>query len=402
MTSHVPANLERLQQRLGPDAAERLAAAAGEGYTQPSVDKGFELQQVAGLQAGGSVALRAGSYRFGQRNGSNALGEGQPAAGHFGITVSPQTEATLITGQNSVQLDGIDLGAATPITTGQIITVEGARFELASRTPSLRNRSGQATEVTAPMPSPSKGRGVDEAIVSWGNEDRRRAGARRRQASVSPPEINRRTKQGPTAFYLDGPDAPGFGRVPIALIDAPHEFAGDLSALNGATKKELQRLAVLPSVPLEIDLLTESIAIEGPPAAARCVASWLALAVAVTTRPDAVGIQVQARGHRSDWSWIDALPHPEHQPSSPLNVVVIDEGQLPASVPSRGAIVIVEAQRRVPDGVGVTMRLDAAGTRITRGGSMLETATPIGVSPMFALEMTFQINDHFHSTGVEQ
>ena len=40
---------------------------------------------------------------------------------------------------------------------------------------------------------------------------------------------------------------------------------------------------------------------------AQAVAAWVGLAFSVFCRPDQVGITLHARGHRSEWSWVDAL-----------------------------------------------------------------------------------------------
>ena len=217
---------------------------------------------------------------------------------------------------------------------------------------------------------------------------------------MTPFEISHRSKIGPSAFFLDTPTSPGFGQVPIGFVERPYAFTGDLSSLNGPTRKHLQTIELLPSSPIMVDLLNESIAIVGTRNTARAVATWIALAVAVTSRPDAAGIMLCAHGQRGDWSWIDALPHPDELPASPLNLVVFDETDVPGEVPTRGTVVVVEHGQNMPTGVSTTLQLSKKGPTFTRSGQRITGVTPIGVSSMFALETVFQINDHFHTTGV--
>lgn len=372
---------------------------ASTGESAPRlVNRGLELRQIAGLHAGGRIELPIGSYRFGPKSGATALGNGRVEDAVFGLTVDPGAEVMLVIGSAPVQLDGVTITESQPIVPGQIIAAGGSRFELAANDASPSSDTNPP--VPANPPASSKGRKADPDVVAWANAQRRQAAVARRAAIATPFDISHRSKVGPSAFFLDTAASPGFGQVPIGFVDSPYTFTGNLSTVNGPTKKHLHTIEILPSTPVMIDLLTESVAVVGTRQTARAVATWIALAVAVTSRPDAAGIMLCARGQRGDWSWIDAVPHPDELATSPLNVVVFDETDSPDAVPQRGTVVVVEQDQAIPNGVGAIIELAKNGPTFSSGGERVTGMTPIGVSSMFALETVFQINDHFHTTEV--
>ncbi len=397
MRTDIADNLKQLHDRLGPDLAGALEADSSEAFVSPSLDRGLTLTQITGLDAGGSFPLSVGSYRFGHSSGASGLGQGQPTMPRFGLAIANDGAITITPTPDGLLLDGQQVMKPTVVSDGQIIDVAGASFVVASATPSLLRRVEEcAPESLPPMPEPGKGRGADEAIVAWAKTGHAQALQASRGARLGPAEINRRSIAGPTSFHTMGPNTLGFGRAPIALVSGPYVVPGDLSKLNSATQKKLNSLASIPAAPLEIDLLSQSLAVVGPRAAARAVVSWVALCVATMSRPDAVGLRTMARGSRNEWSWVDSLPNAENLPDSTLNLLIVDEGDAPVDVPDRGAIVVVETGQQVPESVGLVMELGSKSATVTdrSTGQVLQGVSPIGVSSVFALGVTFQMREH--------
>ncbi len=397
MRTDIADNLKQLQERLGPDLASVLESDSSEEFVSPSLDRGLSLTQITGLDAGGSFALGVGSYRFGQSAGASALAQGQPTLPQFGLTVASDGVISIIPTPDGLMVDGHHMTKPTTIGDGQIIDVAGSSFVVTSTTPSLLRRFEEsAAEPLATMPEPSKGRGVDEAIVAWAKKGHAQALQSSRGSRLGPAEINRRSIAGPASFHTAGPETAGFGRVAVGLTSGPYVVPGDLSKLNSATQKKLNTLSSIPAAPVEVDLLTQTLAVVGPRPAARAVVAWVALCVSTMSRPDALGLRTMVRGSRNEWSWIDSLPNAETQPGSPLNLLIIDEGDAPMDVPSQGAIVAIESGHPIPEAADLVMEIGSSSATVTdrSTGHVIQGVSPIGVSSIFALGVTFQMREH--------
>ncbi len=401
--------LQQLQDRLGDglDAAlaDEFAGAGASGLgtpaSEPRVDT-LELRQIAGAHAGGTLRLGTGSYRLGPGAGADALAAGQPEAGRFGLTVSPSGELRLIPPPDGIRLDGRYLTEPAELLPGQVIDVGSARFQVGvSR--SRNNLVAEADGAPAlgnlaiePMPASSKKRGVDPQVIDWAHRAQSMMAVRMR-TGLTPDEIHRRSIIGPSAFFTSTPTTPGFGRVPIAIGTLPVELPGDKSALNKATQAALDEASIVPSVPLEMDLLMHSIAIVGNHNEARSIASWIGLCATVMSGPDYVGLTILARTSRGDWSWCDALPHSEPAPGRALDVFINDRQTDLPQLPNHGVISLVDQPEDVPAGCHFILELGRQGATLTDvgNGRVASDVTPIGVSGVFALDVTFSMADHF-------
>ncbi len=399
MRPEIANNLNLLHDRLG-DGLDSLGSDTGDQFAQPAVFKALVLKQIAGLNAGGSLPLEQGVYQFGTVPGGATLGEGAASVPRFGLSFDANGIVTLVPPSSGISLDAVVVAEPTTMAVGQVIDAVTARFELHSATPTLNRRSDGDSDATTPMPLPSKGRGLDEPIIQWATSTRKATAQRRRRDVVGPAEINARAQAGPPAILSNRPTDPSFGRVVVGFSDEAYTIPGDRSALNGATKKWLASLDVLASVPVEVDVLSRSVAITGPRRCTRPIATWIALAMAADSATDAIGVMVMARANRNDWSWIDALPHPEVAPGSPLELVVIDEATLPPMVAGNGTIVLIENAKSLPDAIGTVIEVDDDSARIIdRSEGTTRSFTPIGVSSLFALEVAFQMAEHLHRGG---
>jgi hypothetical protein len=195
-----------------------------------------------------------------------------------------------------------------------------------------------------------------------------------------PYEIHHRSGVGLTALFNEGSTGENFGRVTLALDTA--------------------------SRPIDVDLLTRSIAIVGHRASTRPIATWAALSVITRTVREELGARLFARGHRSNWSWFDAMPilpvpNLAAPGTAPLQILIIDEDSPPPDFPNRGSIVLLDRGQSIPDQVGLVLTVgpDSA-TLLDRGDESEQTdLLPIGVSSMFALEIAHQAAEHVRTAG---
>lgn len=353
MRPDIASSLHLLQERLGHDLDGALGAGAvSEFPASPVVREALRLDQIAGAHAGGSFDLDVGSYRFGERRGVAALEDGEPTAPRFGLTVDPLGTVTLLppagAGTSGLSVDGVPLIEPTVVRPGQVINARSARFVL------------ESSSTVAPR------------------RGRRETPSRRWRDSEHPLNIAPSTSGGPRVIDSRlGVDHPRFGQVAIAIGDVPGQHPADAAA----------------AVPLGVDLLTQSLAIVGQTAVARAVAMWVGLASSVFSRSDDLGITLHARGHRSEWSWIDALPHLETEPGRSLDLVIIDEHEPTTPLPSRGGLILLNHNQELPVECGVVMDLTTPSPTLTdrASGAVLPGITPIGVSSFFALEVTFDL-----------
>ena len=404
MSPEPATNAQPLHERLGGLDFDALLSEEGAAApAQPVVRAAMSLKQVAGCQAGGAFSLDVGSYRFGQRPGSPVLETGSPQTPRFGLTVDATGIVTLHPpADGSISLNGDRLTAPRAVAIGQIIDAGVARFMLDSSTQIVRRRADESSaDVIEPMPTPVGGSGVDEAIVRWAMQTRDASVARRRDDMFGPHVLSTRPLNGTHGLVAAGPESARFGKVAVAVGDLPYALPGDLSPLNEATQYQLAAISTLPSVPLDIDLLTNSVAVIGNRNAARPVAAWIALGVAAQALPSALGITLHARGSADEWPWVQSLPHNDGHVNSHLSVTVIDEEEVPAEVPATGTIVLVDEGQVVP--VGCSLLLEVGPT----AGSLTNTAegwsardlTPTGVSSTFALDAAFEIRDALGLSG---
>lgn len=409
MSTERATNAQPLHERLGGldfDAMlsdETTSAGSGSVLSQPVVRAAMSLKQVAGCQAGGAFSLDVGSYRFGQSPGSPVLETGTPQTPRFGLTVDTTGIVTLHPPTDgSISLNGDRLTAPRAVAVGQIIDAGVARFMLDSSTQIVRRRADESsTDVTEPMPTPVGGAGVDEAIVRWALQTRDASMARRRDEMFGPHVLSTRPLNGTPGLVAAGPESVRFGKVAVAVGDLPYAFPGDLSAVNEATQQQLAAMSTLPSVPLDIDLLTNSVAVVGNRNAARPVAAWIALGVAAQALPSALGVTLHARGSADEWPWIQSLPHNDGHVNSHVSVTVIDEEAVPAEVAPTGTIVLVDEGQVAPVGCSLILEVGPTSASLTNTseGWSARDLTPTGVSSTFALDAVFELRDALGLSG---
>ncbi len=395
---------------------EKPGAKSGSEFDTTSADfappvtatQALEVRQVAGTHAGGSFALSQGSFRVGPGEASAALESGKTASPRFGLTVAPDGTTQLIPPAGGITVDGRPVTSPVALEPGQIIDATSARFQIGI----ARDRDALQAEATdeltspslSPMPAASKKRGVDNDVMDWLHSVQAEM-ARSMRTGFTPDEIKRRSVIGPSSFRIAPVGSTLFGRAPVALGDLGLNLPGDLSLVNKQTRTAVGASSIVPSVPLDVDLLTQSIAIVGQTSSAQTIASWLTLCVSVLASPDDVGVTILARNNRGDWSWCDALPHAEQRPGRALNIIINDRQTDLGRLPTNGVISIVDNHGDIPDDTEIVLDLSGADPTLqdTTTGRCIDGVTPIGVSSVFAYDVTFAMAEHFlPPTGVQR
>ncbi len=417
--------LQQLQNRLGDNLDAAFAEPGGAGQTTAPLPEhadggapqsaapaaaveALEIRQIAGTHAGGTLQLGQGSYRLGPGVDATSLEAGAPVAAQFGLTIAPDGTTQLIPSAAGIMLDGRHVTEPTTLGPGQIIDAGSARFQMGvarSRNMLQAEASDLPVETSfAPMPPATKKRGVDSDVMDW-VYDVQSEMARSMRTGFTPDEIRRRSIIGLSAFHIADPGTILFGRATVALGNLPLTLPGDTSELSKATREAVGQASVVPSVPLDVDLLAQSIAIVGHHGTGQAIASWLTLCATVMASPDHVGLTILARNSRGDWSWCDALPHSEQRPGRALDIIINDRQDGLGQLPSNGVISIVASEDEVPDGTQIVFELGRNGANLhdLSAGRTAEGVTPIGVSSVFAYDVTFAMAEHYlPPTGVQR
>ncbi|MFT7597488.1 MAG: hypothetical protein ACI8TP_000406 [Acidimicrobiales bacterium] len=401
---HQPAtNLEQLQQRLGDDFEGSFVNPTPDlDAIQPVVRRVLQLHQVGGVMAGGTIELKTGTYRFGERSGAPLFELGTPGDPTFGLTVTPEGSVTAHPSARGLVADGLKITAPTALLCGQVVDAGTAHFLLDSPTTIVHRRNDDAPVVAAsPMPEPTSGRGVDGPVVAWVRARRSEEASRLRSLCVLPHQLRGRPKQGEGAFFSGQLNDGRFGHAVIGLGQLRYALPLDPSSVNGATRSALDELTGLPSVPVEFDLSTQAIAIVGSPAFGSAIGGWIALSLTADSHPQLLGVSVHAKGNTSEWSWLDSLPHTVDQASHRMRVTVVDQADIPAQV-GPGTIVLLEPGQAIPTGCGVVLNEETEGISVTdqTTGSTNHGIIPIGISSLFGMEIVFEMAEHLRAMGV--
>lgn len=405
MRPDIASNLQQLHDRLGSDLDHALTpeATSLRAFADPPVDKGLELRQVAGFHAGGVVPIAIGSHRFGERSGSAKLSPGVPTIPRFGLTLDPSGRLTVFPTAEGVIVDGRPVTEPTVVGAGQIIHAGTARFLVGSEVRALHHRFDRDhAPASEPMPTPTRGWAVDDQIVEWAERRCRLIAVQRRLDAPGPSDIRHRCLDPEAAIMNEGRDHPCLGRVAVAYGDGVMALPEDTAACNSATLARLEELTVVPSIPIEVDLLRQSVAIVGHRTATRAVAAWMVLYLVAATRPEALEVDLHVRSNPNRWTWAHGLPRSDGDRNDPdrLTVTVVDENAPPAEVSSRSAVILVDAGHRLPDGIGVVIDIGNNTTLTDRSdGTTQSGLTPIGVSALFALEVLLQLKERIAIAG---
>lgn len=404
MRNEPSTNLQQLHERLGGldfDAMLSEDDQAGAAAAKPVVRAAISLKQIAGLQAGGAFSLEVGSYLIGQRVGSPVLEAGQPEDPRFGLTMDPSGQVVIHPLDGAVKLDGEPISSPHALLVGQVVDAGVGRFMLDSSTQIVRRRAEVAAEAAEQMPAASEGRGPAENIVRWARETRDASAARRRAEMFGPASLSNRPLRGTEGLLVNGPESSRFGKVAVAIGDLPYALPGDQSVLNEATQMSLAQLAVLPSVPLDVDLLAASLAIVGDRSFTRPIASWIALGLAAQSPVEALGVALHARGNSDQWPWIESLPHTSGEAAVHLVVTIIDEDAAPPEVPEQGTVVLINDDQAAPVGCDLVLEVNSQGASLTNTaeGWSAREITPTGVSSIFALDAVFELRGALGMSG---
>lgn len=400
MRPDIAASLQTIQSQLGNDLGGVLDEQATSEVT-PHFRQAMALEHIGGLYAGGAFQLEVGSYRFGRSPGSIMFDGGKPQEPQFGLTVDPEGLVTLYPAPNGIRIDGAEVAGPVPINIGQVIGVGHDRFRLRPKERlSVSRRGSSGSEDLPGMPAPSRGRDVDQAIISWALDARDRAQRAHWVGVAGPVQVHYQISRG--EFFAATPGGVDFGRVLLGTTDVVYQPPAELAGANRATQDAVAKtVASMPGVPVTLDLSTQSLAIIGPRALTRAVATWMVLSLAVHTDPAYLSIIPNVTADPVEWSWVTRLPHAQAGNNTDLTVTVIHERRT-VPVPPTGGIALLEPAAEVPDGAHAVLRLAADSATFTdryAGTSEIEIA-PIGLASAVAVERSLIMSQHLSERGV--
>lgn len=398
MRPDIAANLQTIQSQLGDD----LGGMLDEEPTAPSVAQfrpSLDLQHIGGLHAGGAFKVDVGSYRFGKATGSTMFDVGTPQQPQFGLTIDPDGVVMLFPPRAGLKVDGAEVVDPQPISIGQIIGVGHDRFRLRpTERLSLTRRGARGRDTTPAMPAPTKGRSVDQPILDWAFDIRDREVRSRWAGLAGPVQVHRQIERG--ELFGSAPGSPWFGHALIGTTDRPFALPDQVAEANRPTRETLASLiTTVPGVPVTVDLAKGSLAIIGPRAICRSVASWLTLSLLAQTSPQHLGLEPKAEVDAVEWSWLSHLPHVETAASAELVLTLINKRQ--AQVPPTGGIILLGPSAAAPEGVASVLRLtsdSATFTDLAAGTEEIEVS-PIGIASAVAVERSLAMSQHLNSGG---
>lgn len=356
-----------------------------------------ELRQMAGISAGGSVALEPGTYDIGWLEaGTGRLTSGTPTAIAFRLIVDDNLDVIVEQRSSDAIVNCEPLIGTYPIAT-EVLSVGDARFVIVTPNAAGRNRRRQPTEparhlrggrqwIEDPMPVAV----VSESAIDLGDEAfvhpplllTEMVDARRR-LHLCPDEIRQQAANGGPEVGRRCGGHRLFGTAAVAVADIP-------AVADGLT------IGVAPSVPLSVSLGAGNVTIAGPEHLRLAIARQVVLSLATASRPDQFSIARCPLGQAFDFCRM--LPH--WQPS---NSGSTDEA--PALVITNGAsdeseiagdwhLRLIEAPTekadatdRLTDGQRTNYVCLESLDTLSVGGHSFTASAPLGFSDSMAFEI---------------
>lgn len=368
-------------------------------FRQPT--NGLELRQVAGLNAGNRFPLGVGSFSPPATPGM---------ATPFALRIRDDGAVTVVPGPNGVYLDTELISGPSPLE-DRVINVGYARFRVGPSRSTRRSRTeivrGETPQITDPV--------IPATVHTYGGPDQfitRLLAARtlladqRRAQHLDPEEIAWRAGEGQNLHWTRRKDHWNIGQVCIASADLPWQPRVDQPwDLSDYNRGLLNALSVLPSVPVTADLNVGPLGITGPRPAVLACARQLIATLATVSPPSETSLTILADPDlRSDWSWVQNLPHTRSNPASARGtdaqpLVLIDRAEqrhdtsLALSFGGRGGanvIMLAESAHELPPICAAVLDLapdNAASVLNYRDGWTVQQATPNGISELLASQI---------------
>lgn len=361
-----------------------------------------ELRQVAGLTAGGSLPLPAGTHEFGRAEvPGTRLEPGAVREVAFRLVVAEDASVQILPGDGEVRVEGVPLAGPRSLTGGIIdvgsaaFTVGPTRVALARsgtaaavgqerpgpETPGVR-RIGVPARTPAPSPGPLRQRARrrhEEYLASVAADldaalamTIQQVASKRRADHPDAEEVVHRARFGATA-RADEPVPLAAGLVPLALGPVPWDPPVDIDGpIEAPLQQVLDARSSLPLLPLVVDLGAGPVAVVGPRAAAMAVARYVVVALSVATPSEQLRISLVAPPSAA-WHWLEPAPALTAGPPQPggLEVSLVD-GDAPHDERKRavdracreqrtGALLVLEDAADAPSAATV-LQLDQDGT----------------------------------------
>lgn len=400
MRPDIAASLQSIQSQLGDSLGDLLEVENSAEVS--SYGPALVLEHLSGLQSGGSVSLSSGSYRFGRSSASIMFDTGKPHDPQFGLTIDPDGAVVLYPPSTGVLLDGEEVLGPQPMRLGQVITIGHNRFGLHPEGRWGTSRTSTAAEPHPPMPTPEKGRHVDQQILDWVAKGRERAAKQLWTDLRGPVEVHNRISEN-RLFDVVAEDA-RFGHVLLGMSDTAYPLPVELANANQTTREAAEEIyGRLPGAPVSIDLAKSSLALVGARDHCRAVATWIAISLVAQSAPTCLGVTVDSAGNSGAWSWLVDMPHKKAAESQKLSVTVVDQKR-PDPVTRSGTVVMYDTAADVPDAVGAVLEISSQGATFTDrtiGGHNADVVeiSAIGLANAVAVERSLLISHYSSASG---
>ncbi len=364
----------------------------------------LELRQIAGLTAGGSIALDQGITRMGLS--ADDVG--------FELFVDRMGIVTITPGSQAVRLDGLVVDRPTPVGAA-VIDVGSARFMVARRRSSApRRRVTLRTEQAAPepvIPVPDRHPAIDPdafdaELVKRVSAARRVVMAQHRRIHPDPSELVTIARSDDGQRWTRRRGDSDFCHVSIAHAECPWQPRFDNTAkIPNASVAALDDLRYLVSASLMTDLSAGPLAVVGDRSACLAVARQIMVSLATLCAPTDLEVAVLAPSQRaSAWHWADELPHTLGGNDAAVPILFVDgveqfDDSLGAALIDScgaGAVILADDASQLPMPSAMTIMVTAHGLATVidhRSGATVMGATPLGLTEARAAAAAVALRD---------
>lgn len=397
---------------VGPTGVQLLPEP--EPIGPPMEEFGLEMRQVAGLTAGSSMKLPPGkTFQFNETTTSSA-GSGDDSAS-FVLRVSDEGRVIVVPGTATAIVNETVVEEPTFVGNG-ILSVGSACFTVRPTRNATTASTLERAEVAMSAPRAiAVGEMNDdddaEELFQSIQETRHLVAERHRHTHPDPEELKSRLSLMDPGLWERGRSHRFFGRYSVGYAIIPWQPKFDQpDRIPEHLHDPINKMSVLPWVPITASLTQGPIAIHGGRAAVLAACRHAVLSLAALAAPGDIRFSVvTGRDQVQDWQWTKSLPelmsparNGNGSPADYYQLSVVDgSGHLePAGLsvadagPDYGIIVLGPNRSSVPDGCATYIAAGDDGTAIVTNHLGEEiSATPIGVTEAFAHDMATRIAD---------
>lgn len=396
----------------GGEQSERVEPEAANEVT-------LEMRQVAGLTAGSSMLLPPGKvFQFNETTTSGpAAADGQGDSASFVLRVSDEGRVIVVPGSATAIVNETVVEEPTFVGNG-ILSVGSACFTVRPTRGEANAATLERTETALKAPRAIEVGDLEtdgdiEALFGSIRDTRHAVAERHRLVHPDPEELKNRLARVDPGLWERGRDHRFFSRYSVGYAIIPWQPKFDSpERIPDHLHDAINRMSVLPWVPITTNLLQGPIAIHGGRASTLAICRHALLSLAALTAPGDIRFSVvTGRDQVDDWQWTKSLPElmsptgsedangdgPNHYQLSVvdgahhLETAGLSIGN---AGPKNGIIVLAPDRESIPDGCATYIAAEDGGTAVVTNHLGEEiSATPIGVTEAFAHDMATRIAD---------